>query len=127
MTTGNRRRSRKPRVSGLLSQSPWKALRYHHSPFELLNADAIESIHQAGLSILQESGMAILSENARRHYAEAGFEVNTESNIVRFESVLIEALVAKAPSAFTLCARNPEKNIKLGDGGLAFASVGGPA
>jgi trimethylamine--corrinoid protein Co-methyltransferase len=127
MTTGNRRRSRKPRVSGLLSQSPWKALRYHHSPFELLNVDAIESIHQAGLSILQESGMAILSENARRHYAEAGFEVNTESNIVRFESVLIEALVAKAPSAFTLCAHNPEKNIKLGDGGLAFASVGGPA
>ena len=127
MTTRNRRRTRKPRISGLISQLPWKTLRYHHSPYELLSADAIENIHQAGLSILQDSGMAILSENARTHFDAAGFDVDSESNTVRFDAELIEALVARAPSSFNLRARNPDKNIKLGEGHAVFASVGGPA
>ena len=127
MTTRNRRRSRKPRVSGMISQPAWKTLRYHHSPHELLSADAIENIHQAGLSILQETGMAILSENARAHFTSAGFNVDNESNIVRFDAELIEALVAKAPSSFSLRARNSDKNLNLGNGNALFSSVGGPA
>ena len=35
--------------------------------------------------------------------------------------------MAKAPSSFGLQARNPDKNIRLGDGDAVFASVGGPA
>jgi len=127
MTTRNRRRTRKPRVSGLISQPAWKTLRYHHAPHELLSADAIENIHQAGLSILQETGMAILSENARAYFASAGFAVDNQSNIIRFDAELIEALVAKAPSSFSLRARNPDKNLKLGEGNALFSSVGGPA
>ena len=128
MTTKSRRRStRNPRVSGSIPQLPWKTLRYQHAPHELLSSDAIETIHQAGLSILQETGMAILSANARQRFSAAGFEVNHESNLVRFDSKLVEALVAKAPASFTLRARNPEKNVKLGAGHAVFASVGGPA
>jgi len=93
----------------------------------LLSTDAIENIHQAGLSILQDSGMAILSENARARFGSAGFNVDSESNIVRFDAELIESLVAKAPASFSLRARNPDKNIKLGAGHAVFASVGGPA
>jgi len=127
MTSRNRRRTRKPRVSGLISQPAWKTLRYHHSPHELLSSDAIENIHQAGLSILQETGMVILSENARAHFESAGFDVDAESNIVRFDADSIEAMVAKAPSSFSLRARNPDKNLKLGDANAVFSSVGGPA
>ncbi len=124
---GHRRGTGKPRVSGLISQPPWKTLRYQHSPHELLSSDAIENIHLAGLSILQETGMAILSESARAHFDSAGFDVDNESNIVRFEAELVEALVAKAPSSFSLRARNPDKNLKIGDGNVVFSSVGGPA
>ena len=128
MTTKSRRRStRNPRVSGSIAQLPWKTLRYQHAPHELLSSDAIETIHQAGLSILQETGMVILSANARQRFSAAGFEVNHESNLVRFDSELVEALVARAPASFTLRARNPEKNVKLGAGHAVFASVGGPA
>ncbi|MCP4980384.1 MAG: trimethylamine methyltransferase family protein [Gammaproteobacteria bacterium] len=127
MTTINRRRSRKSRVLGQISQPAWKTLRYQHSAYELLSVDAIESIHQAGLKILQETGMAILSENARQHFNAAGFDVNHETSIVRFDPDLIESLVNLAPSSFTLRARNPNKHVKLGDGCAAFASVGGPA
>jgi trimethylamine--corrinoid protein Co-methyltransferase len=122
-----RRPARKARESGLITQLPWKQLRYRHAPFELLSADAIESIHRAGLSILQETGMLILSRQARQHYAAAGFDLSPDSELVRFDSELLESLVAMAPSSFTLQARNPAKNVTLGDGNAIFTSVGGPA
>ena len=128
MTRRNRRRpARNTRQSGSIAQLPWKQLRYRHAPFELLSSDAVESIHQAGLSILQETGMLILSQQARQHYSSAGFDLSPDSDLVRFDSELVESLVAKAPSSFTLQARNPAKNLTLGDGNAVFTSVGGPA
>jgi len=128
MTRTNRRRpARKTREPGKIAQSTWKQLRYRHAPFELLSSDAIESIHQAGLSILQETGMLILSEQARQHFVAAGFDLSPDSELIRFESELVESLVAKAPSGFTLQARNPAKNVVIGDGNAVFTSVGGPA
>jgi trimethylamine--corrinoid protein Co-methyltransferase len=102
-------------------------LRYRHAPFELLSSDAIESIHQAGLSILQETGMLILSPQAREYYVSVGFDAKADSELLRFDRELVESLLAKAPSSFTLQARNPDKNIRLGDGNAVFTSVGGPA
>ena len=125
--TGRRRPQRRSRVSGSITQLPWKQLRYRHAPFELLDLDAIESIHEAGLSILQETGMLILSEAARSRFAAAGFDVKPATELVRFERELIEALVAQAPASFTLQARNPDKNLRIGDGNAVFTSVGGPA
>ena len=125
--TSRRRPQREPRSAGLLSQLPWKTLQYHHAPFQLLHQDAIESIHQAALTILQETGMLILSAAAREQYRQAGFGVDANSELVRFDHELIEALVAQAPSSFSLQARNPARNLKIGDGHAVFTAVGGPA
>ena len=122
-----RRGGRSNRVSGALSQPAWKQLRYHNAPTDLLREDALENIHQAALSILQETGMTILAHSARRRYAAAGFDVDEDTQRVRFDSQLVEALVAQAPSGFTLQARNPAKNLRIGDGYAVFTSVGGPA
>ena len=125
--TSRRRPKRKSRSAGQLAQLPWKTLQYRHAPFELLGNDAIESIHRAALSILQETGMLILSRTAREHFRAAGFDTSPDSELVRFDSDLIEAMVARAPSSFVLQARNPAKNLKIGDGNAVFTSVGGPA
>ena len=128
MTTKTRRRSqRKTRISGSIMQPAWKPLRYRNTPTELLSEDALESIHLAALSILQETGMVILSDAARNRYAQAGFDVDPASQRVRFDPDLVESLVAQAPSSFTLQARNPAKNLRVGDGHAIFTSVGGPA
>ena len=128
MSSRNRRRpTRKPRVSGSIPQPQWRQLRYRHPPFELLSADEIESIHQAALEILRTTGMLILSDEARRLYAGAGCQVEADSGLVRFDSALLEELVALAPPAFTLRARNADKNLVIGDGHAVFTSVGGPA
>jgi trimethylamine--corrinoid protein Co-methyltransferase len=128
MTSKTRRRSqRKTRKSGAITQPAWKPLRYRNAPTELLSEDALESIHHAALSILQETGMVILSDDARNRYAAAGFDVDPASQRVRFDLDLVESLVAQAPSSFTLEARNPAKNLRVGDGHAIFTSVGGPA
>ena len=120
-----RRRTRKTRTVGVIRQSPWKTLQYRHPPHELLSDDAIENIHQAALSILRDTGMIVLSAPARDKYAEAGFDVADER--VRFDPDGIESLIATAPSSFSLQARNPDKNIRIGERDAVFASVGGPA
>ena len=120
-------RKRNKRRVGAIIQPPWKPVQYQQAPVSLLSDDAIEQIHQTALTILQEVGMAILSPNAREKFSTAGFNVKANSDLIHFDKALIESLVAKAPSAFTLHARNPVKNIKIGDGHAAFCSVGGPA
>ncbi|UCH41127.1 MAG: trimethylamine methyltransferase family protein [Gammaproteobacteria bacterium] len=125
--TSRRRPKRKSRSAGQLAKLPWKTLQYRHAPFELLGSDAIESIHRAALSILQETGMLILSTTAREYFRAAGFDTSPDSELVRFDSELIESLVQQAPSSFNLQARNPAKNLKIGDGHAVFTSVGGPA
>ena len=122
-----RRPARKQRTSGAIIQPAWKPIEYQQAPISLLSDDAVEQIHQTALSILQEVGMVILSAKARSIYADAGFELDGDSELVRFDKALIESLVAKAPASFTLHARNPQKNIRIGEGHAAFCSVGGPA
>ncbi len=46
---------------------------------------------------------------------------------VRFDPAMIEEKIRTVPSSFTLQARNPAKNLKVGDGSLIFAATGGPA
>ncbi|MDJ0776390.1 MAG: trimethylamine methyltransferase family protein [Gammaproteobacteria bacterium] len=128
MTTRSRRRAgRKPRNAGSIAQLPWRQLRYRHAPHALLGEDELEQIHRTGLRILQETGMLILSARARDLYAGAGCRVDADSPRVFFDAELVESLLASAPSSFDLQARNPDRNIRIGDGHAVFTSVGGPA
>lgn len=122
-----RRPARQARTTGALIQPAWQPIHYQRPAFALLNDDEIEHIHTTALSILQEVGMAVLSPEARKRFARAGFAVDDSTQRVRFDAEMIEALLALAPTSFTLHARNPHKHIKIGDGFAAFSSVGGPA
>ena len=76
-SSGRRRRGqeRPVRDTGGITQSPWRQISYRTPPMEIISADALERIHQAGLSILKETGMKVLSDDARALYAGAGFDV----------------------------------------------------
>jgi trimethylamine--corrinoid protein Co-methyltransferase len=49
--------------------------------------------------------------------------VDRDSRKVRLDPAHVEALIATAPSEFTLHARNPERNIVFGGRNLVFSSV----
>ncbi|TDK39119.1 methyltransferase [Rhizobium deserti] len=90
---------------------------------EMLSAEALEDIHEASLTVLEEIGMDIILPEARDRMRAAGAEVRPGSERVRFDRGLILEMIASAPSAFTMHARNPARNVDIGGSNLVFAQV----
>jgi trimethylamine---corrinoid protein Co-methyltransferase len=124
-TEAGRRRAR--RTTGGVAQLPWRTVRNPYRPIEILSADEVEILHRASLRILAEIGVEVLGDRALDLLERNGAIVDRARRNVRLDPGQVEELVARAPSAFGLHARNPERNVRLGDGHVVFSSVGGPA
>jgi trimethylamine--corrinoid protein Co-methyltransferase len=90
---------------------------------EILSAETLEDIHEASLTVLEEIGMDIILPEARDRMRAAGAEVTPGIERVRFDRGLILEMIASAPSAFTMHARNPARNVEIGGRNLVFAQV----
>lgn len=64
-------------------------------PIRVLKPDDMERIHQAALTILQDVGMKIDSEQALGYLGRAGACVDDASHIVKFERRLVQRYVEK--------------------------------
>jgi len=87
-------------------------------PFEYFSAQDVERIHAGSLRVLETVGLDFLYEPAARLFSRAGCRV--DGSRVFFPPKLVEEQVAKAPSEFTLFARNPAKNVTIGGDHIAF-------
>ncbi|MES1150340.1 MAG: trimethylamine methyltransferase family protein [Dongia sp.] len=121
-----RRRERRAPSTGI-RQLPFARVENRYPPIQLLSADEIESIHRASLRLLQEVGMEVMHDESRRILKAQGAEVDETNQRVRFDPVLIEQSIATVPSEFTLHARNPAHDVKVGGPHVIFAATGGPA
>jgi trimethylamine--corrinoid protein Co-methyltransferase len=74
--------------------------------------------------LLETVGIDFEYEPAIEVLKKAGCKA--EGRRVYFPAKLVEAQVAKAPAEYTLCARNPEKNVAIGGGNIAFIPCYGP-
>jgi trimethylamine--corrinoid protein Co-methyltransferase len=90
---------------------------------ELLSPEALDDIHEASLTILEEIGMDIILPEARERMKAAGVDVTPGRERVRFDRNMIMELIASIPSNFTLHARNPMRNVEIGGRNLVFAQV----
>jgi trimethylamine--corrinoid protein Co-methyltransferase len=116
-----RRRRGGERVVAPVAAAPQPRSRF--APVELVSRDELESIHRAALTVLQEIGIDILHDEAKAILREAGADVDPGSNRVRLDPTLVESQIGLAPKSFTLHARNPERNVVIGDEYVAFCSV----
>ena len=116
------RRDRRPGGKSL-KQLPWRQYRNPYKPIEAVSEDQLEAIHQASLRILEEMGIDFLDADARLLLKEKGADVVAGSERVRFDRAMIAEYVAKAPSEFTLHARNPEHSLIFGKDYINFGSV----
>lgn len=121
-----RREGRRGNATPIPEQPPWRQPVRSFAPVDLVSQDDIEAIHQTSLQILSEIGVDFLSEEARRLLSDAGARVDLESERVRFEPEWIEDAISTAPSEFTIHARNPDRNIKIGGDHVAFTAVSSP-
>ena len=124
--SAGRRGRRGPRVKGALTQLPWGPLRNPVPPVEVLSLDHLETIRLTSLRLLAETGMEMHDPWARDVLKAAGCAVDHGTMRVRFDPAFIEAQIARAPSTFTLRARNPARSLTLGGNTVNFGSVVGP-
>jgi trimethylamine--corrinoid protein Co-methyltransferase len=92
--------------------------------FEYFSADEVGQIHAATMKVMQEVGVDFNYAPAIEVLAEAGCRIEGER--VFFEPALVEEMVAKAPSEFTLHGRNPERNVVIGGDHIAYIPCYGP-
>ncbi|MGE8104902.1 trimethylamine methyltransferase family protein [Allorhizobium sp. NPDC080224] len=90
---------------------------------ELLDPVALDAMHEASLTILEEIGMDIMLPEARSIMKAHGADVTEGSERVRFDRDLIMDMIAPAPREFQMFARNPERNVKMGGNNLVFAQI----
>jgi trimethylamine--corrinoid protein Co-methyltransferase len=86
--------------------------------FEYFSTKEIEQIHEATLTIMETVGLVFSHEPARDLFAKAGCKIDGQR--VFLPKKLVEEQIKKAPSEFTLYARNPKKNVVIGGDHIAF-------
>ena len=102
----------------------WRQWVNPYPPVEQFSADQIEAIHLASLRILSETGIMVLSEDAKAHYRRGGMSVSAEG-IVRFDPEGLMDLIALAPSQITLRARGKDRDVTIGGRHVGICTTGG--
>lgn len=88
--------------------------------FQMLSEDQLEELHSGALHVLENVGLEVKHEKARKILEENGAWVDGE--MVRLPSHMVKDALAKAPRSFTIYARdgNPEHDIHIGPGRAHF-------
>ena len=97
-----------------------------YRPIDQISTDEVEAIHQASLSILEEIGVRVLSEEARGIFREGGAEIDESSLMVRLDRGLVEGTLACVRSPYAIRPIDPKKAAIMGGNSVSFAAVAGP-
>jgi trimethylamine--corrinoid protein Co-methyltransferase len=120
-----RRARRKSEASAAVPQTPWRLVRNPLPPLELLDEEGMNRIEATAFRVLEELGLEFMSDEACRILAANGAKVDHSTGLVKFDRALIKTFIAKAPREFRMFARNPERNLIIGDNYINFGPVGG--
>ncbi|MEF8851916.1 MAG: trimethylamine methyltransferase family protein [Haloarculaceae archaeon] len=97
------------------------------APFDGLDAADLDAVHEASMYIVEELGIQFNHERAQAVVADHGGSVDADGVVTLPRDLLMEA-VGRAPSTFTLHARDPAKSVTVGgDGAPVRAPSYGPA
>ncbi len=84
----------------------------------------LDSIHKYSLELLSDTGIRFPSEKALGIFREHDFR--TDGEMVFFQEKDIQTALDTVPSVFTIKARNPEKDIRIGGDSYMMAPGYGP-
>lgn len=120
---------RRPRRNNGMMRAPSGhagPIRSSLTPVSILSSDQVEAIHHASLRVLQETGIEIMSASARAIFRDAGAEVDEATERVRLAPELVERTILTCPSEWVMHARNPARNVPIGDNWLAYCNATTP-
>ena len=79
------------------------------------------------MTILEDIGIDFLDDETLDLWAKASAKVDRAAQHVWLDRGLVMGLVAQAPPSFTWQARNPERNVFVGENAITFGPNGGMA
>jgi len=91
-----------------------------HPHLSVLSDEQIHDIHRAALEILWNTGVLVKAPAARELLRQAGARVDDETMRCRIPGDVIEAALKRAPSSFTVYARNPANNVSVSTAALHY-------
>jgi trimethylamine---corrinoid protein Co-methyltransferase len=91
--------------------------------YEILDEASMQELERGWRRIVSELGIEFLHDDAIAYFKAAGQDV--EGQLVKLDPDWILEQVAKAPSEFTLQARNPERSVQIGGNHMVFSAVYG--
>ncbi len=91
--------------------------------YQMVPDEAIELIHEESLRILEEVGCDFRDKTALAQWKAHGADVRGEN--VRIDRAMLMELIGKAPSEFTLHARNAARTVKVGGKNMIFSPMWG--
>ena len=83
-----------------------------------LSLQNMKKIHTAAMDLLKDTGVSFMEEEALEIFKANGHRV--EGTTVFFEESDIQNALKTAPKRFTVHARNPEKNVEIGEDDFVF-------
>ena len=92
---------------------------------QILQADVCAQIHDRSLRLLQDTGVQVMSERARKILGQGGAQVEAQSQRVHFPRALIEESLRLAPRQFTLGARRAGCRLEMNAGDCRLLADGG--
>ncbi len=92
----------------------------------IFSDDRIAAVHDTALRVIEELGVKVLNEEARRIFKAGGAAVDEATLMVRIDRGLVDEALRTAPSQFDLIGAGPEDTVTLGGDHIAFVCVGGP-
>ncbi len=79
--------------------------------FDFLDDAQVAHVHEASLEILEEVGLLVRNEKARRRFAEHGARVDDTTEIVRIPAPVVERFRVLVPPTITLRGRDPAYDV----------------
>lgn len=86
---------------------------------EFLSPDDIQAIHNTSMKLLGEVGVLFPEDEALEIFKKHGFKV--EGHKVFFSEEQVMGTIKTVPQQFTIHARNPQRDVTIGDGNPVFA------
>lgn len=92
---------------------------------KILTPGELEYIHSSSLEVLEKTGLKFENDRALKLLKENGCTVDFDTKIVKFPGWLVEESARRAPSSFSVKARIPEDDLRIGLSTLYFMPAAG--
>ena len=114
------RRQRTP-----VSTAQYRDLVNPFEPLRILSDDQVAHLHTSALHYLRDEGIRVSLPEARTIFAEAGAVVDDDM-MVRLDPEMVSAMLAAAPSEFTIHAPNSGRDLHVGGRSMVLLPAAGP-